>query len=415
MNDVKFITLDNGLTILIYSDKSKITNRVELITFIGGMSNECEDCKGNIKKIKPGTAHLLEHYVYENTIYGDLMDVLYDNKAISSNAITYPEKTVMYFETVYNFKENLQLFLEGMYNVIFSKDRLDKVKYAVYNEIRDSKDIIKKRIYWKLVGGIFNSSLDNLGTKTSVKSASYKYLKDIYDNFYVPKNQFLVVAGNFDEEEILDLINKFYSKYTFDNNKRMPAIKEEYYVVKREHTINANANEVVISYKINTNNMSNFDRYKFDWYLSFFCDINFSRFSMLNEKLKKENIIIGDISSSSYCRCGYEVLEISAYTNKKDEFVKEVNNVIKNFENSKDEFELEKKDSILRISVRSDNMYEYVYPVVENYILFDYLYNDTTEFVSSLDFNEYIKCINNTDFNNYSVLIIRGKDTKSCK
>jgi len=37
MNDIKFITLDNGLTVLIYSDKTKITNHVELITFFVGM------------------------------------------------------------------------------------------------------------------------------------------------------------------------------------------------------------------------------------------------------------------------------------------------------------------------------------------------------------------------------------------
>lgn len=409
MNDIKFITLDNGLTILLYSDKSKMTNRVELITFIGGMTNEYEDCNANIKKIKHGTAHLLEHYVYENTIYGDLMYTLYDNKAISSNAVTFPEKTVMYFETVYNFKDCLKLFLEGMYNVIFSKERLDKVKYAVYNEIRDNKDIIKNKIYWKLVGGIFNSSLDNLGTKTSIKNIGYKYLKDVYDNFYVPKNQFLVVAGNFDEKEIIEFINEFYSKYTFNNNSRMPAIREEYNVVKIEQKIIADVNEIVISYKINTNNMSSFDKYKFDWYLGYFGDINFSKFSMLNEKLKNKNIIIGDMDSYVYNRCGYAILEIFAYTDKKDEFFEAVNSVINDFEDSKDAFELNKKKSILHLSVRSDNISDYVEPVVDNYILFDYPHNDTIDFVNSLNYDEYMDIIDNINFDNYSILVVKSK------
>ena len=76
MNKAKFITLDNGLTILIYTDKSKSTNHVELYTFLGGNHYEYVDCNGNTKKIKPGTAHLLEHYVFENTIDGDLFDNL---------------------------------------------------------------------------------------------------------------------------------------------------------------------------------------------------------------------------------------------------------------------------------------------------------------------------------------------------
>ena len=38
MNKAEFVYLDNGLTILIYSDKSKISNHIELITFLGGKS-----------------------------------------------------------------------------------------------------------------------------------------------------------------------------------------------------------------------------------------------------------------------------------------------------------------------------------------------------------------------------------------
>ena len=35
-----------------------------------------------------------------------------------------------------------------------------------------------------------------LGNKTSIKKIGHRYLKDIYENIYVPKNQLLVVAGN---------------------------------------------------------------------------------------------------------------------------------------------------------------------------------------------------------------------------
>ena len=52
MNKPKFITLDNGLTLLIYSDKTKMTNHVELRTFLGGLNETYEDSKGNIKNSK---------------------------------------------------------------------------------------------------------------------------------------------------------------------------------------------------------------------------------------------------------------------------------------------------------------------------------------------------------------------------
>ena len=57
MNDAKFIKLDNGLTILIYSDNSKISNHIELVTFLGGKCRNVMDNDGNSFDILPGSAH----------------------------------------------------------------------------------------------------------------------------------------------------------------------------------------------------------------------------------------------------------------------------------------------------------------------------------------------------------------------
>lgn len=408
MNDIKFITLDNGLTILIYSDKTKSTNHVELITFLGGQTKKYIDSKENIRNIHPGTAHLLEHYICENTIKGNLLDNLQNNKVLSANAITYQDKTKMLFDTVYNFKENLQIFLEGIYNIDFNYDKLEKTKYAVYNEIRDAKDDLGRKIYVKKMKGIFNDYIDNLGTKTSVKDINYKYLKKIYNNFYVPKNQFLVLAGSFDEEYVLKQIKEFYDKCYFKYNKKTMSIIDIDKVNKKEICINGDdLNEIIISYKIKTHDMSNYDRYKLDWYLNYFVEINFSKYSTLNENLKKDNIITGDIFSCIYNRSGYAILEISAYTEMKEQFIKEVENTINNFQNFKEELELRKKNSILHLSVRKDNISNYVIPVIDNYIEFNYQYNDTIDFVKGLNYKEYLNTIKKIDFSNYTVLVIR--------
>lgn len=409
MNDIKFITLDNGLTVLIYSDKTKMTNHVELTTFIGGLTTEYIDNKGGAKKIKPGTAHLLEHYVCENTTKGNLIDNLYALKVLDANAVTSSEKTKMYFDTVYNLKECLNIFLEGIYNVDFTHDKLEKTKYAVYNEIRDAKDNIRRKIYQAKSDSIFTKSISTLGTKTSINNIGYKYLEAVYQNFYVPKNQLLVVAGCFDEEEIITQIKDFYNKYTFANNKRALPISDIDNVVKKEKTIKGdNLDEIIISYKIKTNNKSAFEKYKLDWYLNYFNDINFSKYSQLNEELKKQNILAGDLTSCIYNTKGYTILEVLAYTNKKEEFVKKVDHLINNHQNTKEELELEKKDSILRLSVRKDNISDYVMPVIANYIEFNYPYNDTIQFVESLNHKEYLDTINKIDFTNKSVLTVKG-------
>ena len=415
MNDnLEFITLDNGLTVLIYSDKTKMSNHVELTTFIGGLTPIYKDENGKIRKIKPGTAHLLEHYICENAKKGNLIDNLHEYKVLNANAVTAADKTKMFFDTVYNLNECLELFLDSMYNIDFTSEKLEKTKYAVYNEIRDSKDNIGRKIYRAKIKNIFENIRDTLGTKTSINSIGYKYLEAVYKNFYVPKNQLLVVAGSFDEEDILNQIKAFYNNYEFKNNKKAPRLIDSSDKIKRKESEieGEDLNEIIISYKIKDNHMTNFERYKLDWYLNYFKEINLSKYSLLNETLKKENIIAGDLSSHVYDMNGYKILEVLAYTDNKEKFIKLVKDTIDNFNNTKEELELRKKANILHISVRKDRISNHVLPIIDNYLEFDYPYNDTIEFVESLNYEEYLETINNINFDNYSILTVKGSNQK---
>ena len=407
MNDCKFITLDNGLTVLIYSDKTKITNHVELITFLGGFNNKFTDYTGKEKIVYPGCAHLLEHYVCENSNYGDLIDNLTKLKVLDANASTNFNETSFYFDTVYNFKECLELFLKSIYNVNFNAKGLDKTKFAVYNEIRDSKDNFRRKVINTKLKNLFSTACETLGNKSSINKIGYKYLSNVYDNFYVPKNQFLVVAGNFDDVEVIELINKVYSNLKFKCNERIYKDIAESKVCKKEDTIKGGSlNEVIISFKIDVSNLSSFEKYKLDWYLNYFSDNCLSRFASINEKLKNSGIMTGNITSCVYNACGYTVLEVIAYTDKKDDFIREVFDVINGNNMEKEDFELSKKSSLLNISVRKDNISNYVIPVIANYMEFAYPFDDTLEFVNSLNYDDYVTTIKELDFSNYSVLVI---------
>ena len=213
MNKAKFITLDNGLTILIYTDNSKSTNHVELYTFFGGNNGEYVDYNGNTRSIKPGTAHLLEHYICENTVEGNLLDNLRKYNILSCNGGTNNENTSYFFNTVTNFYECLETFLREIYNISFTKEKLDKTKMAVYSEIRDDKNNEKNKIIEKKINGLFTINRKTLGSSGSVKSITIKEIKDVYDNIYIPCNQFLVLAGNFDYDKTLSLVKNKKEDY----------------------------------------------------------------------------------------------------------------------------------------------------------------------------------------------------------
>lgn len=410
MNKAKFITLDNGLTILIYTDNSKSTNHVELYTFFGGNNGEYVDYNGNTRSIKPGTAHLLEHYICENTVEGNLLDNLRKYNILSCNGGTNNENTSYFFNTVTNFYECLETFLRGIYNISFTKEKLDKTKMAVYSEIRDDKNNEKNKIIEKKINGLFIINRKTLGSSSSVKSITIKEIKDVYDNIYIPCNQFLVLAGNFDYDKTLSLVKNIYKEISFKNDKRLSKVSDVKNVIKKRTIYKSDyIDEVILTFKIDVSSLSCFDKYKLDWYLSFFLDINFSKYSKINEYINSCSDYVDDISAYLYYFNGYFVIDVIAFTKKVNDFEKLVLSSIKNRDSSEREvFELVKKDAITRISVRKDSISSYVAPTEENYIRFGYL-DDDIDVIDKFNYSEYDKIISNIDFTNYSVFYRKKK------
>lgn len=411
MNKAKFITLDNGLTILIYTDNSKSTNHVELYTFFGGNNGEYVDYNGNTRSIKPGTAHLLEHYICENTVEGNLLDNLRKYNILSCNGGTNNENTSYFFNTVTNFYECLETFLRGIYNISFTKEKLDKTKMAVYSEIRDDKNNEKNKIIEKKINGLFTINRKTLGSSSSVKSITIKEIKDVYDNIYIPCNQFLVLAGNFDYDKTLSLVKNIYKEISFKNDKKLSKVSDVKDVIKKRTIYKSDyIDEVILTFKIDVSSLSCFDKYKLDWYLSFFLDINFSKYSKINEYINSCSDYVDDISAYLYYFNGYFVIDVIAFTKKVNDFEKLVLSSIKNRDSSEREvFELVKKDAITRISVRKDSISNYVAPTEENYIRFGYLDDDDIDVIDKFNYSEYDKIISNIDFTNYSVFYRKKK------
>lgn len=411
MNKAKFITLDNGLTILIYTDNSKSTNHVELYTFFGGNNGEYVDYNGNTRSIKPGTAHLLEHYICENTVEGNLLDNLRKYNILSCNGGTNNENTSYFFNTVTNFYECLETFLKGIYNISFTKEKLDKTKMAVYSEIRDDKNNEKNKIIEKKINGLFTINRKTLGSSGSVKSITIKEIKDVYDNIYIPCNQFLVLAGNFDYDKTLSLVKNIYKEISFKNDKKLSKVSDVKDVIKKRTIYKSDyIDEVILTFKIDVSSLSCFDKYKLDWYLSFFLDINFSKYSKINEYINSCSDYVDDISAYLYYFNGYFVIDVIAFTKKVNEFEKLVLSSIKNRNsNEREVFELVKKDAITRISVRKDSISNYVAPTEENYIRFGYLDDDDIDVIDKFNYSEYDKIISNIDFTNYSVFYRKKK------
>ena len=368
MNKAEFVYLDNGLTILIYSDKSKISNHIELITFLGGKSRSYIDYDGVSNKIIPGSAHFLEHYVCERSINGNLIDNLKEMGVISSNASTNNFVTSFYADMVCNFESCLEMFFKCIYNPVFNDDNVLDTKHAVLNEIRDDDDNFRRKISYRIVSNVFYNN-------------TLKYVREFYDNI------------------------------SFKCNRRLLLEKEKSSVVlKRDVFVCDIMEEIIISFKIDVSNLNNFDKYRLDWYLGAFSLINFSKYSSISDYIRSDSSYTGDISFSQGNFGDYVLFEIAVYTNKYEEFKNLVLSNINNFrDNTREEFEYYKKHCKTKVSVRKDNISSYIIPIIQNYTDFNYPYDDTMDFIDSLNYDDYIEMIGNLDFSNYSYLCVKRK------
>ena len=405
---INFFTLDNGLKVIIYSDKNCVKYTAEIDTFFGGLDKFYYG-DNNRKNIYPGTAHFLEHYVFENSKYGDMNRIFYENEVLDCNAITNNRQTIYFFKTIHNFEENLKLLIDSVYNPIFSKERIEDTKYPIVNEIRESTDKLSKRNYYKKMRFVFNDYKAVVGNISSVSKITSKYLEEVYRYFYVPKNQILVIAGNLDVEKMLDYVKEIYSNYNFVNNEKRSEYIDNSKVKKSEGTIKGGNLDIIdVLYKVDVSNMSSFDKYKNDWYINMFLKGTFSRFFKVNEYLNSNNIITGDISYSSYYEMGVLFIDIAAYTEKKKVFVDIVDKAINNiYEFDERDFELLKKEDRLRVAVRDDYPSNMIGPTIDNYVTFDYFGEDTMDFVDSLNYDECISYLSKIDFSNRCIVVTK--------
>ncbi|HJY62818.1 MAG TPA: pitrilysin family protein, partial [Ignavibacteria bacterium] len=132
-----------------------------------------------------------------------------------NNAFTNEDKT-NYFIILPSHSIDLGLWLESDRMLAFSvtNDSLNIQKEVV---IEEKKQVYDNKPYGSLSlefpprlyksGGY---SWDTIGYTDDIKSATLLDVKKFYENFYVPNNAVLSIAGNFDKDKIIESINKYF-------------------------------------------------------------------------------------------------------------------------------------------------------------------------------------------------------------
>jgi len=412
VNKLEIIELDNGLKIYLINDNTKHTTYINLIVKYGGIHNEFS-IDNKKYRMKDGMAHFIEHLVLESNIYGDIMEN-FGKMGIISNGITSIDKTQYYIDTVDHIYDGLKILIKGIHNPIINENIINNIKKPILEEKRRSLDNKYSVLYNKSINTVINNNKYKtvLGELKDIENISIKNINLCFNAFYRPNNEIIVIGGRFDKNKIINVIQDTYNNIKFDNKKVLKT-KEEYKekvnIKKSVLKTNTGIKRTLITFKLNTINYNAIEKLNLDLYIHCFLRMNFGIISKLSKDLIDKEIVSGGICFSNNILENYHIIRIEADTEKSALFI---NNIL-DYLNKKDYiydnelFDLYKKNYIIDLITRNDNIYNMIDPFIENIISFNYEKLDSIEDIEILNFKEFIKYIESLDFSNYSLIELK--------
>ncbi len=413
MSKIENIKLDNGLNIYLYNDMRRHSTFFQFTTKCGGTYKDFI-FDGKEYHLQDGVAHILEHYIVECNKVGHFLDML-GEKQMSTNASTSPTSTGYYFETVENVLYGIKTMLEGINSVIFDKDKLEKLKNPIYQEIRGKKDNRFYHLNRLRMENLFNNIKyrDVGGLVEDVQNTTIEDIKTLYEAFYHPANQVIFIAGNFNKDEIINEIKKFYDNHKFKKHEvKLIDYNEPIEIKKKEDILYfpTPLEYESITFKIDISKYSPVERLDLDFYLNCFYMLFFGITSPLYKELVDKEIIPEGINCGDIKVGNFLLVSIGAYTRDVKVFRESVLNKIKSLDDFDEEkFELKKKLCITGLVLRDENIFNMILPFINNVIEFDYPYVDKVEDIERTNINTFKEAIKKIDFSNYIVTIIKEK------
>ncbi|MBD5069693.1 MAG: insulinase family protein [Lactobacillus sp.] len=209
--------LDNGLRVNLLPRKDFHKTYGILTTNYGSIDNEFVPLgETNMRRFPDGIAHFLEHKLFEKEDH-DAFDI-FGKYGADANAFTSFTRTSYLFSTTRNADKCVEALLDFVQTPYFSEKTVAKEKGIIGQEIKMYDDDPNWQLYFGIIGNLYPKnalSSDIAGTVESIEKITSADLYACYHTFYQPSNMNLFLVGNFEVEEMIDLIKKNQAKRTF--------------------------------------------------------------------------------------------------------------------------------------------------------------------------------------------------------
>ena len=199
--------LENGLKILLFSDKSQPKVTVNCTVFVGSRHEGYGET---------GMAHLLEHMLFKGTeLHPKIPEILRDRGA-AFNGSTWLDRT-NYYETLNASDDNLEFAIRLEADRLVSSkilnEDLQKEFTVVRSEFERGENSPIRVLQQRMFSAAFqwhNYRNSTIGNRSDIERVPIERLRAFYRKYYRPDNAMLVIAGSFDEQKALDFVSKYF-------------------------------------------------------------------------------------------------------------------------------------------------------------------------------------------------------------
>jgi len=208
--DYQMMTLPNGLTVVLEEDHSTPIVHLELDYHVGSK---------NEKAGRTGFAHLFEHLMFKGSrnVQADAHTSMISSVGGQSNAYTTDDETV-FWETVPAQYLPMILWLEADRMATL---RVDKETFTAEREVvkEERRMRIDNQPYGRLNEIIYDQAFTThpykhatIGSMADLDAAAIEDVQDFYHTYYVPSNATLVLVGDFESAQALQLVNQYMGR-----------------------------------------------------------------------------------------------------------------------------------------------------------------------------------------------------------
>ena len=365
--------MKNGLTVMVFPRKNIQKKYIIWGTKFGSIDNHFISPGDTEETVVPdGIAHYLEHKLFEQKNGKNSLDVL-SSLGVDANAYTSNSITAYLYECSDNFYKALDEFMNYVQNPYFTDENVEKERGIIGQEIMMYDDYPDWKLYMNAIRCMYSKNsirIDVAGTKETIAKINKENLYKIYNTFYRLDNMVLVVAGDF---EINDILKNIEERITLPRNKT--DIKRIYETEPEEIFKKQEEAEMEISlpcFMIGYKDKVEIEKFaKKDLAMDIIFYLILGKSSDLYQRLYNEGLLYSELTYDYEFSKNYAHLLIQGQSSNPEEVIEQIKNEIEKFK--KTGF---KEEEFLRIKKKLYGEYVKEYndiAVVANNLLSDYI------------------------------------------